>query len=126
MREPRLPPVGLSDAESRDAVRRAQAFAIPKALERAGLTLANMDIIEINEAFSVQVPGCLKMMNIAFLDPRVNPNGGAIAVGHPLGASAARLALTTARELEQRNGRYAVLSLCIAVGQGLAVVIERV
>lgn len=102
------------------------AFAIPKALERAGLTLADMDIIEINEAFAAQVLGCLKMMNIAFHDPRVNPNGGAIAVGHPLGASGARLALTTARELEQRNGRYAVLSLCIGVGQGLAVVIERV
>lgn len=102
------------------------AYAIPKALERAGLTLADMDIIEINEAFAAQVLGDLKLMNVAFDDPRVNPNGGAIAVGHPLGASGARLALTTARELERRNGRYAVLSLCIGVGQGLAVVIERV
>lgn len=101
------------------------AYAIPKALERAGLTLADMDIIEINEAFSAQMLGCLKLMNVAFDDPRVNPNGGAIAVGHPLGASGARLVLTTARELERRNGRYAVLSLCIGVGQGLAVVIER-
>lgn len=102
------------------------AYAIPKALERAGLRLADMDIIEINEAFSAQMLGCLKLMNIAFDDPRVNPNGGAIAVGHPLGASGARLVLTTARELERRNGRYAVLSLCIGVGQGLAVVIERI
>ncbi len=102
------------------------AYAIPKALARAGLTLADMDIIEINEAFAAQVLGCLKLMNVDFDDRRVNPNGGAIAVGHPLGASGARLVLTAARELERRNGRYAVLSLCIGVGQGLAVVIERI
>jgi 3-oxoadipyl-CoA thiolase len=102
------------------------AYAISKALARAGLTLADMDIIEINEAFAAQVLGCLKLLNVALDDPRVNPNGGAIAVGHPLGASGARLALTAARELERRGGRYAVLSLCIGVGQGLAVVIERV
>lgn len=101
------------------------AFAIPKALERAGLTLADMDIIEINEAFASQVLGCLKLMGVAFDDSRVNPNGGAIAVGHPLGASGARLALSTARQLERQGGRYAVISLCIGVGQGLAVVIER-
>lgn len=102
------------------------AYAIPKALQRAGLTLDDMDIIEINEAFASQVLGCLKLLGVAFDDSRVNPNGGAIAVGHPLGASGARLALTAARELERRNGRYAVVSLCIGVGQGLAVVIERV
>jgi len=102
------------------------AYAIPKALARAGLKLADMDIIEINEAFAAQVLGCLKLMNVEFDDCRVNPNGGAIAVGHPLGASGARLVLTAARELERRNGRYAVLSLCIGVGQGLAVVIERI
>lgn len=101
------------------------ACAIPKALERAGLTLNDIDVIEINEAFSAQVLGCLKLMNIAFDDPRVNPNGGAIALGHPLGASGARLALTAARELERSQGRYAVVSLCIGVGQGLAAVIER-
>ncbi|MFZ5512658.1 MAG: 3-oxoadipyl-CoA thiolase [Pseudomonadota bacterium] len=100
-------------------------FAIRKALERAGLGLSDMDIIEINEAFASQVLGCLKLLNIAFDDPRVNPNGGAIAVGHPLGASGARLALTTARELARREGRYAVVSLCIGVGQGLALVMER-
>ncbi|HRP95502.1 MAG TPA: 3-oxoadipyl-CoA thiolase [Rhodocyclaceae bacterium] len=102
------------------------AYAIPKALERAGLTLADMDIIEINEAFASQVLGCLKLMNVAFDDPRVNPNGGAIAIGHPLGASGARLALTVARELQRRQARYAAISLCIGVGQGLAIIIERV
>lgn len=101
------------------------ALAIPKALARVGLSIDDMDIIEINEAFAAQVLGCLKLLNIAFDDPRVNPNGGGIAIGHPLGASGARLVLTAARELERRNGRYAVLSLCIGVGQGLAVVLER-
>lgn len=100
--------------------------AINKALARANLTLADMDIIEINEAFASQVLGCLKGLNVAFDDPRVNPNGGAIAVGHPLGASGARLALSTARELQRSGKRYAVISLCIGVGQGLAMVIERV
>ena len=102
------------------------AYAIPKALARAGLTLADMNIIEINEAFASQVLGCLRIMNIAFDDARVNPHGGAIAVGHPLGASGARLAITTARALHARGGRYAVVSLCIGIGQGLAVVVERV
>jgi acetyl-CoA C-acetyltransferase len=101
------------------------AYAIPKALTRAGLTLADMDIIEINEAFASQVLSCLKIMNIAFDDPRVNPNGGAIALGHPLGASGARLTLTATRELIRRQKRYAVVSLCIGIGQGLAMVIER-
>ena len=102
------------------------AFAIPKALERAGLALADMDIIEINEAFASQVLACLHLLGVAFDDARVNPNGGAIALGHPLGASGARLALTAARELQARKGRYAVVSLCIGIGQGLAVVLERV
>jgi acetyl-CoA C-acetyltransferase len=102
------------------------AYAIPKALARAGLALKDMDIIEINEAFASQVLGCLKLMHVAFDDRRVNPNGGAIAIGHPLGASGARLALTVARELQRRNGRYAAISLCIGVGQGLALIIERV
>ncbi|HEY9530565.1 MAG TPA: 3-oxoadipyl-CoA thiolase [Burkholderiales bacterium] len=102
------------------------AYAIPLALQRANLKLADMDIIEINEAFASQVLGCLKLMDVDFKDPRVNPNGGAIAIGHPLGASGARLALTTARELQQSGGRYAAVSLCIGVGQGLAVILERV
>jgi acetyl-CoA C-acetyltransferase len=102
------------------------AYAIPRALERANLKLGEMDIIEINEAFASQVLGCLKIMNVDFKDPRVNPNGGAIAIGHPLGASGARLALTVARELQQSGGKYAAVSLCIGVGQGLAVILERV
>jgi acetyl-CoA C-acetyltransferase len=101
------------------------AYAIPRALERAGLKLGDMDIIEINEAFASQVLGCLKLMEVDFKDARVNPNGGAIAIGHPLGASGARLALTVARELQQSGGRYAAVSLCIGVGQGLAVILER-
>jgi acetyl-CoA C-acetyltransferase len=101
------------------------AYAIPRALERARLGLKDMDIIEINEAFASQVLGCLKLMKVDFKDPRVNPNGGAIAIGHPLGASGARLALTVARELQQSGGRYAAVSLCIGVGQGLAVILER-
>lgn len=102
------------------------AYAIPLALQRAGLALKDMDIIEINEAFASQVLGCLKLMEIDFKDPRVNPNGGAIAIGHPLGCSGARLALTVARELQQTGGKYAAVSLCIGVGQGLAVILENV
>lgn len=100
--------------------------AIKKAVARAGLTLDDMDIIEINEAFASQVLSCLKGLDVDFNDPRVNPNGGAIAVGHPLGASGARLSLTVARELIRRKKKYAVISLCIGVGQGLAMVIENV
>ena len=100
------------------------AFAIPKALARAGLTLGQMDVIEVNEAFASQVLACLKLLGLPFDDPRVNPNGGAIALGHPLGASGARLALTAARELRRRGGGRAVVSLCIGVGQGLAMVME--
>ena len=102
------------------------AYAIPLALRRAGLQLKDLDIIEINEAFASQVLGCLKVMQVDFKDARVNPNGGAIAIGHPLGASGARLALTVARELQQSGARYAAVSLCIGVGQGLAVILERV
>jgi acetyl-CoA C-acetyltransferase len=101
------------------------AYAIPKALDRAGLALSDMGIIEINEAFAPQVLGCLKLMDLAFDDTRVNPNGGAIAIGHPLGASGARLALTSARALQDSGERYAAVSLCIGMGQGLALVMER-
>ncbi|MGE0875783.1 MAG: 3-oxoadipyl-CoA thiolase [Burkholderiales bacterium] len=102
------------------------AFAIPLALERAGLALKDMDIIEINEAFASQVLGCLHLMKVDFRDPRVNPNGGAIAIGHPLGCSGARLAITVSRQLQETGGKYAAVSLCIGVGQGLAVILERV
>ncbi|MFT6339064.1 MAG: acetyl-CoA C-acetyltransferase [Alcanivorax sp.] len=99
--------------------------ACRKALARAGLTLDQMDVIEINEAFATQVLGCCKQLGLAGDDERLNPNGGAIAVGHPLGASGARLALTAMRQLEAIGGRYALVSLCIGVGQGVAMVIER-
>ncbi len=99
--------------------------ASQKALARAGLTLGDMDVIEINEAFASQVLGCLKLMKLAPDDERVNPNGGAIAVGHPLGASGARLVLTATHQLQRTGGRYALVSLCIGVGQGLAVILER-
>ena len=84
-----------------------------------------MDVIEINEAFATQVLGCLKLMKLSSEDPRLNPNGGAIAVGHPLGASGARLALTAIRQLHRVKGQYALVTLCIGVGQGLAAVFER-
>jgi acetyl-CoA C-acetyltransferase len=100
-------------------------FAARKALARAGLELGDMDVIEINEAFATQVLGCLKMLDVDFNDSRVNPNGGAIAVGHPLGASGARIALSTVRQLERSGGRYAMVSLCIGIGQGVAAIIER-
>lgn len=100
--------------------------AIEKALARAGLSLDQMDLIEINEAFAPQVLGCLKLLKLDFVDPRVNSNGGAIALGHPLGASGARLVLTATRQLERVQGRFAVVSLCIGVGQGMAVILERV
>ena len=100
--------------------------ASKKALARVGLTVKDMDIIEINEAFAAQVLACLKGLDVAFDDKRVNPNGGAIALGHPLGASGARIALTAARQLERIGGKYALVSLCIGGGQGMAVVIERV
>ncbi|WP_180097478.1 MULTISPECIES: 3-oxoadipyl-CoA thiolase [unclassified Acinetobacter] len=99
--------------------------AIKLALKRAELSLDEVDIIEINEAFASQVLSCLKGLNVDFNDSRVNPNGGAIALGHPLGASGARLTLTVARELQRSKKKYAVISLCIGVGQGLAMVIER-
>ncbi|MCH7542346.1 MAG: 3-oxoadipyl-CoA thiolase [Proteobacteria bacterium] len=100
--------------------------ASAKALSRAGLALSDMDVIEINEAFATQVLGCLKQMQLSADDDRLNPNGGAIALGHPLGASGARLTLTSLRQLERTGGRYALVSMCIGVGQGIAAVIERI
>ena len=94
-------------------------------LQRAGLTLDQMDVIELNEAFAAQGLACLRELGLADDNPRVNPNGGAIALGHPLGMSGARLALTAARELTRRGGRYALCTMCIGVGQGYAVILER-
>ncbi|AJO76089.1 3-oxoadipyl-CoA thiolase [Pseudomonas sp. MRSN 12121] len=100
--------------------------AILLALQRARIGLEQVDLIEINEAFASQVLACLKALDLDFDDPRVNPTGGAIAIGHPLGASGARLALSACRTLQRTQQRYAVVSLCVGVGQGVAMVIERV
>jgi acetyl-CoA acyltransferase len=99
--------------------------AVRKALEFAGLKLEQMDHIEINEAFAAQVLACLRELGIADDDARVNPNGGAIALGHPLGMSGARLLLTAARELEKSGKRYALCTMCVGVGQGMATILER-
>ncbi len=100
--------------------------ASQKALQQAGLQLADMDLIEINEAFAAQVLACTRALGLADDDERINPNGGAIALGHPLGMSGARLALTAARELQRSGKRYALVTMCIGVGQGYAAVLEAV
>ncbi|MBT6885502.1 MAG: acetyl-CoA C-acyltransferase, partial [Rhodospirillaceae bacterium] len=99
--------------------------AAEKALERAGLTLSDMDVVEINEAFAAQVLACMKGLDMDADDARINPNGGAIAIGHPLGASGTRIALTAIRQLHRTGGRYALISMCIGIGQGIAMVLER-
>jgi acetyl-CoA C-acetyltransferase len=102
------------------------APATRKVLELTGLALAQMDVIELNEAFAAQGLAVLRDLGLADDDARVNPNGGAIALGHPLGASGARLATTALYQLMKTGGRYALCTMCIGVGQGIAVVIERV
>jgi len=94
------------------------------ALQRAGITLDQVDVLELNEAFAAQVLSCTRSLGIADNDPRINPNGGAIALGHPLGMSGARLVQTAALELHARKKRYALCTMCIGVGQGYAVVLE--
>ena len=101
-------------------------YATEKALKRAGLTLDQMDIIEINEAFAAQSLACTRKMGLADDDPRINPNGGAIALGHPLGMTGSRILQTAAIELHKQNKKYALVTLCIGVGQGYATIIERV
>ena len=100
--------------------------ASQKALKRAGLSLSDIAVIELNEAFAAQSLAVLRELGIADDDPRVNPNGGAIALGHPLGMSGARLLQTALHELEERNERFALCTLCVGVGQGMATIIERV
>jgi acetyl-CoA acyltransferase len=95
------------------------------ALQRAGLSYDDMSVIELNEAFSAQVLACLRNMGIDDDDARVNPNGGAISIGHPLGATGARILMAAARELQRNGGKYGLVTLCVGVGQGFAVVIER-
>ena len=100
-------------------------YASQKALERAGLTLSDMHLIEFNEAFAAQVLACTRELGLADNDSRINPNGGAIAIGHPLGMTGARILLAAARELHRTGGKYALVSMCIGVGQGYAVVLEN-
>lgn len=100
-------------------------YASEKALKRAGLTLNDMDVIELNEAFAAQALACIRKMGLADDDVRINPNGGAIAIGHPLGMSGARLLQTAAIQLQKIQKQYALVTMCIGVGQGYATIIER-
>jgi acetyl-CoA acetyltransferase family protein len=102
------------------------APAVRKVLRQAGLSLEQMDVIELNEAFAAQGLAVLRELGIADDDPRVNPLGGAIALGHPLGMSGARLATTATWQLARSGGRYALCTMCIGVGQGIALILERV
>ena len=102
------------------------APASQKLLARLGMTIDQIDVIELNEAFAAQGLATLRMLGVADADPRVNPNGGAIALGHPLGASGARLVMTAVNQLHRTGGRFALCTMCIGVGQGIALVIERV
>ena len=97
-----------------------------KALNKAGLTMADMDVIELNEAFAVQALACIREWGLADDDPRINPNGGAIAIGHPLGVTGTRMTYSAALELHEKQKRYALVTMCIGVGQGYAAIIERV
>lgn len=101
-------------------------YASEKVLKRTGLTLDQMDVLELNEAFAAQVLACTRKMGLADNDPRINPNGGAIALGHPLGMTGGRILLSAALELQRTNKRYALVTMCIGVGQGYATIIERV
>ncbi len=111
--EPRIMGIGPVEAANR-------------ALTRAGLSMADMDIIELNEAFAAQVLACTRSWGLADNDPRLNPNGGSIAIGHPLGVTGTRIAWSAALELQRQNKRYALVTLCIGVGQGYAAILERV
>ena len=97
-----------------------------KALEKAGLTMEDMDVIELNEAFAAQALACIREWGLEDNDPRINPNGGSIAIGHPLGVTGARIAYSAALELQETNKRYALVTMCVGVGQGYAAIIENV
>ncbi len=111
--EPRLMGIGPVEASN-------------KALEKAGLTMADMDVIELNEAFAAQALACTRSWGLADDDPRVNPNGGSIAIGHPLGVTGTRITYSAALELKETGKRYALITMCIGVGQGYAAIIENV
>src|SRR4051794_41704022 len=99
--------------------------AAMKALDRAGLSIKDIDVIEINEAFAAQVLACLRGLEVPFEDSRVNPNGGAIAIGHPLGASGPRIALTAARQLQRTGGRHPPRAVCVGGGPGITTAVQR-
>ncbi len=101
-------------------------YASEKVLKRSGLTLDQMDILEMNEAFAAQTLACVRKMGVADNDPRINPNGGAIALGHPLGMTGARILNTAAIQLQETNKKYALVNMCIGVGQGYATILEKV
>ena len=100
--------------------------ATQKALHRAGLSMKDMDVIELNEAFSAQALACSRALKLDDNDSRINPNGGAIAIGHPLGMTGARILNSAAVELQNKNKKYALVTMCIGVGQGYATIIEKV
>jgi acetyl-CoA acetyltransferase family protein len=110
--EPRIMGIGPVEASKR-------------ALAKAGLTLNDIDVIELNEAFAAQVLACTRALGIADDDARLNPNGGSIALGHPLGVTGARIAYSAALELQRSNKRYALVTMCIGVGQGYAAILEK-
>ncbi|MEM9547198.1 MAG: 3-oxoadipyl-CoA thiolase [Bacteroidota bacterium] len=101
-------------------------LASQKALQKAGITLEDIDVIELNEAFAAQSLACIRELGLQDDDPRINPNGGAIAIGHPLGMSGTRITHSAALDLHKKNGRYALATMCVGVGQGYAVVLEKV
>ena len=101
-------------------------YASQKALEKAGLSLKDMDVIELNEAFAAQALACTRAMGLSDDDPRINPNGGSIAIGHPLGVTGTRIAISAAMELQEKQKRFALITMCVGVGQGYAAIIERV
>ncbi len=120
----RMASMGVAGVEPR-VMGIGPVYASEMALKKAGLSLDDMDIIELNEAFAAQVLACTRLMGLEDQDPRINPNGGAIALGHPLGMSGARLLQTAAIQLQKSGKRYALCTMCIGVGQGYAVVLER-
>jgi 3-oxoadipyl-CoA thiolase len=121
----RIVSVGIAGVEPR-IMGICPVEAANKALAKAGLTFKHMDIIELNEAFAVQSLACIRAWGLEDMDNRINPNGGAIAIGHPLGMTGARILNSAAIELQEKNMRYALVTMCIGVGQGYAVVIEKV
>jgi acetyl-CoA acetyltransferase family protein len=100
--------------------------ATKKVLEKTGLTLDQMDVLEFNEAFSAQALACIRELGLADDDPRINPNGGAIAIGHPLGMSGTRIVQALVNELKRSNGKFGLATMCVGVGMGYAIIVENI